>query len=274
MEKIVLVTGSSSGIGEAIANLLVDKGWTVYASARKPEAVEHLVAKGAKALALDVTSEESVKAAISQIECKSGKLDVLVNNAGYGVTGVFEYINDTKAKQQMDVNVFGLARVTRNALPLLRNANGARIINISSIAGHVSMPLGGWYSASKFAVEALCDSLRGELYAQNIKVISIQPGPITTKFGDVAKEEMVIPEPDGVYDTIVANALKWLDGDFKKDAGGAPIDVANVVCKAIEAKNPKARYRVTKVAKFLVIAKRYMTTRKLDKLFINRMGLK
>lgn len=271
--KTVLVTGASSGIGKAIAKLLTMQGWKVYASARNTNAVSELVELGAKAIQLDVTSEASVKSAVLQITNISGKLDAVINNAGYGVTGVFEYISDEKAKRQLEVNVFGLARVIRLTLPLLRASGGGRIVNISSIAGHVSMPLGGWYSASKFAVEALNDSLRGELYSQNIKVVSIQPGPITTNFGEVAKDEMVLPEKDGVYDKIVENALKWLDGDFKKKAGGKPEDVAKVVLKSLNAKNPKARYRVTKTAKMLVWLKGLNTSKSLDRLLIRKMGL-
>ncbi len=142
MRKVVLITGSSSGIGDAIARFLLQQNYKVYASARNIDNLDSLKKLGASVLTLDVTHEESIKNVINEVKRNEGKLDVLINNVGYGQFGVFEYINDEQARRQMDVNVFGLASAIRSALPLLRQSNDARIINISSIAGKVSLPFG------------------------------------------------------------------------------------------------------------------------------------
>lgn len=272
--KTVLITGTSSGIGKAIALTLLERGWKVYATARNLDAVEDLRIKGAIPIVVDVVNQASIDHATHLVKADAGKLDALINNAGFGLFGIFEYINDDLAKEQFEVNLFGVARMIRSCLPLLRNAKNARIINISSIAGKVTVPFGAWYSASKFALEAISDSLRIELHGQNIKVISIQPGPIESNFGKVTRQRLVGPDGASVYDKEVACALKFMDTDFGSSSNGEAVDVAHVVCKALETKNPKPKYRVTKIAKLLTVVRWIMCDKKLDALFLKKLKLK
>lgn len=272
--RTVLITGSSSGIGNALAKYLLNKGWKVYASARNLADIDELQSLGAHTLVLDVTNQQTIDDAVSFITQDAGKLDAVINNAGFGLFGVFEYISDEMARKQLETNVLGLANVVRSTLPLLRNSDAGRIVNISSIAGIVSLPLGAWYSVSKFAVEAISDSLRMELVSQNIKVISIQPGPVSSNFGEVTRKKMVIPEPDGVYDTVIKNALAFFNKDFQKKGHAQPEDVAHVVWKALTTKNPKTRYRITSTAYALVLLKWLLPDKWLDAIFINKIKLK
>ena len=165
-----LVTGASSGIGEETARELQKRGFTVYAAARRVERMAGLKADGINVLKMDVTDEKSVKAGIAKILKETGRVDVLINNAGYGSYGSVEDVPIAEAKYQFDVNVFGLALVTQLVLPHMREKRSGRIINISSIGGRIYEPLGGWYHATKFAVEGLSDSMRVELKPFGIKV--------------------------------------------------------------------------------------------------------
>lgn len=272
--KTVLITGTSSGIGDALARYLLDKGWKVYASARNVSDLEALKSIGAYTLQLDVTDQQTIDMAVAAITEDSGKLDAVINNAGFGLFGVFEYISDEMARKQLETNVLGLAKVVRSTLPLLRNSGAGRIVNISSLAGIVSLPLGAWYSVSKFAVEAISDSLRMELASQNIKVISIQPGPVSSNFGQVTRKKMVIPEPDGIYDKLIKNALSFFNKDFQKKNHAQPTEVAHVVWKALTAKKPKARYRITLTTHVMVAIKWLLPDTWLDAIFIRKIKLK
>lgn len=272
--KTILITGTSSGIGNAMAKFLLDKGWKVYATARNEADLEELKKLGASTMELDVTNQDTIDKVISFITEESGKLDAVINNAGFGLFGVFEYISDEMARKQLETNVLGLAKVVRSTLPLLRNSGAGRIVNISSIAGIVSLPLGAWYSVSKFAVEAISDSLRMELVSQNIKVISIQPGPVSSNFGQVTRKKMVIPEPDGVYDKVIKNALIFFNSDFQKKDHAQPEDVAAVVWKSLTARNPKTRYRITPTAYGMAALKWLLPDKWLDAIFIRKIKLK
>lgn len=273
-QKTVLVTGSSSGIGFAAAHYLLSKGCKVYATARRVEDLKELEQVGASTFALDVTLQETIDAVVTRIQQENGHLDAVINSAGFGLFGIFEYISDDMIQKQLETNVLGLARVIRSTLPLLRKSGGGRIVNISSIAGIVSLPLGAWYSVSKFAVEAISDSLRMELASQNIKVISIQPGPVTSNFGQVTRKKMVIPEPDGVYDTVIKNAMNFFNSDFQKKERAKPEQVAKLIFKALMAKNPKTRYRITPTAWFMVFIKWLLPDKWLDAIFIKQVKLK
>lgn len=273
-KKAVLITGTSSGIGNAIAKYLLEHHWKVYATARSVEDLADLQKLGAITLTLDVTRQETIDEVIEFIEEENGKLDAVINNAGFGLFGVFEYISDEMIQKQLETNVIGLARVIRSSLPLLRASGAGRIVNISSIAGIVSLPLGAWYSVSKFAVEAISDSLRMELASQNIKVISIQPGPVSSNFGQVTRKKMVIPEPDGVYDKVIKNALNFFNSDFQKKEHAKPEEVARLIHKALEAKHPRTRYRITPTAWLMVLIKWILPDKWLDSIFIRQVKLK
>ena len=182
-KKVALVTGSSSGIGYDAAIQLNEKGFTVYGAARRMDLLKTLVDKGINILSLDVTKGDSIHACIESIIAKEGRIDVLVNNAGYGSFGAVEDVPMAEARRQMEVNVFDLARMSQLVLPYMRKQKTGRIINITSIAEKVLTPFGGWYHATKFAVECLSDCMRMELKDKGIKVILVEPGGIKTDWG-------------------------------------------------------------------------------------------
>ncbi|MFB6319330.1 SDR family oxidoreductase [Saccharicrinis sp. FJH54] len=274
MSKAVLITGCSSGIGRATAELLLRKGYIVYATARKPETINDLKNKGAVTMHLDVTDLSSVIKAINRIEADGVQLFGLVNNAGYGQMGPIEETTEEMAFNQINTNVLGLASVTRHALPLIRKHAEGFVVNVSSIAGKVSMPLSGWYCASKFAVEALSDALRLEVGQFGIKVITIEPGPIRTMFGETAYSSADHVPDSSVYKSMIIRLTGWSKNTLSDRVAGKPHDVANIIYKAIQKRNPRARYRVTLIARFLHILRKYASDRLMDFMFRKQMGIK
>src|ERR1700761_8901588 len=196
---VALVTGASSGIGEATAQRLHGLGYVVYGLARRVNRMAGLDRIGIRTLAVDVTDEQATTAAIEQIVAEQGRIDVLVNNAGYGSYGALEDVPLSEARYQFEVNVFGLARLIQLVLPPIRRQGSARIINIPSIGGKIYEPLGDWYHAAKFAVEGLSDSLRVELRPFGIDVVIIEPGPIRTEWSEIAREKLLASSAAGAY---------------------------------------------------------------------------
>jgi short-subunit dehydrogenase len=274
MSKAVLITGCSSGIGRATAELLLQKGFSIYATARTPETISDLKNKGATTLKLDVTDVSTIKSVISKIEDDGVQLFGLINNAGFGQMGPIEEITEEQAFQQMNTNVLGLASVTRHALPLIRKHKEGFVVNISSIAGRVSMPLSGWYCASKFAVEALSDALRLEVGQFGVKVIVIEPGPIRTMFGETAYSSTDHIPDSSVYKQMVLKLTGWSKDTLSDRVAGKPHDVAHVIYHAIQRRNPRARYRVTLIAKLLYLLRKFASDRMMDFLFRKQMGIK
>lgn len=272
--KAILITGCSSGIGRATAELFLEKGFRVYATARKIESITDLKDKGAVILPLDVTKKESVIKAMDKIVTDRVQLFGLVNNAGFGQLGPIEETTEDQAFNQMNTNVLGLASVTRHALPLMRKHKEGFVINVSSIAGKVSMPFSGWYSASKFAVEALSDALRIEVGQFGIKVVSIEPGPVRTSFGNVAYASTDHIADDSVYKPMIERLSVWSKKTLRDRVAGQPKDVSKVIFKVISKKNPRPRYRVTKLAKFLYVLRTISCDRMMDFIIRKQMGLK
>src|SRR6266571_7453627 len=182
VSRAVLITGCSTGIGRATAEQLAARGWTVYATARRPESIRDLAGRGCKTLALDVCDEASMRAAVETVERAEGAVGVLVNNAGYGQEGAFEEVPMAEVRRQFETNVFGLVRLTQLVLPAMRRQGWGRIVNISSMGGKVVFPGGGFYHGTKFALEAISDVLRYELRPFGIDVVVIEPGFIRTGF--------------------------------------------------------------------------------------------
>ena len=246
----VLITGCSTGIGRATAERLARKGLTVYATARRVESIADLEQAGCKTLALDVTDEASMQAAVRAVEEADGPLLALVNNAGYSQSGAVETIPMDDLRRQFETNVFGLVRMCQLVLPGMRREGRGRIVNISSMGGRLVFPGGGAYHGTKFAVEAISDALRFEVRGFGIHVSIIEPGLIRTSFGDTAHDS--VPEQDGPYGKFNAAVAKTTaeayNGPMAK-LGAGPEAVAKVIEKAITARKPRTRYPVTASAR-------------------------
>lgn len=264
--RIALVTGASSGIGGAAVLRLMEAGFTVYAAARRVDRMADLEKAGARILALDVTDDAGNAAAIDTIIAESGRLDVLINNAGYGSYGSLEEVPLDEARRQFDVNLFGLARLTQLALPHMRAQRSGRIINISSVGGRIYTPFGAWYHATKFAVEGLSDALRTEVAPFGIDVTIIQPGPIRTEWNTIARDSMLSVSGDGPY----GRAARAQHAAFQRiDEGrssGTPEDVAAAIVRAATARRPKTRDAVPGNAKIIVGARRVLSDRVFDRI--------
>lgn len=253
----VLVTGCSSGIGAAIADLLVKAGHTVYATARRPESLSGLRAAGAHVLALDVTSEESMAAAVKAVEEEHGHIGTLVNNAGYGEYGTIEETELDKVRAMFETNVFGLARMCQLALPAMRAARAGRIVNIGSMGGRLTWPVGGYYHATKYAVEAISDALRNEVRQFGIHVSLVEPGLIRTGFEETAMSSDAHATQEGSpYAALLATSASITSGGYANPVLAAgPEAVAKVVLKAVEARSPRSRYVVTPAARAAITAR-------------------
>ena len=266
-EQVILVTGCSSGIGRAIALEGVRRGHRVFATARNRadladlERPEKLVG-----LALDVTDPVSIRSAVEEVLSRAGRIDALVNNAGYGQYGSVEDVSAEEWRAQFDVNFFGAIEMTRAALPAMRARRAGTVVMVSSVAGKVAIPFAAPYSATKHALEAVADSLRVELSAFGIRVVLVEPGPIATRFGERARSGVasMLGRP-GPYRELYTGAERAMGGDFSK-GGGTSEDVARVVLKAIESARPRARYAVTAMAKLLIPLTRVLPDRWIDAL--------
>lgn len=264
--RAVLVTGCSSGIGRATAERLARGGWTVYASARRLESVAAL--DGCRPLQLDVTEEASMRAAVAQIGREAGAVGVLVNNAGYSQSGAVESVSLDEARRQIETNVFGLVRLAQLVLPGMRAQRWGRIVNVSSMGGELTFPGGGWYHASKHALEALSDALRFEVQGFGIDVVVIQPGLIRTSFAEAAVGS--IEQADGPYAQFNAAVGAATAGAYEsglaRALGGHPDTVAKAIERAVTAQRPRTRYRVTPSAGLFMTLRRLLPDRAWDAL--------
>jgi NAD(P)-dependent dehydrogenase (short-subunit alcohol dehydrogenase family) len=268
---VAIVTGASSGIGDVVCQLLQANGFQVYAAARRLELMEHLTDVGARVVALDVTDDESMTALVERVLAEAGRVDVLVNNAGYGSYGAVEDVPMDEARHQFEVNVFGLARLTQLVLPHMRRQRSGRIINISSVGGKIHEPLGGWYHATKFAVEGLSDSLRMEVASFGIRVVLVEPGAIRTEWAAIAAQHVRESSADGPYAAQARQVAAVLDaGSGPAARGSGPGVVADAVLKAATARRPRPRYVVGLGARPILAARRLLTDRGFDRLL--RLG--
>ncbi len=267
--KVILITGASSGIGFDAARQLAGQGHKVYAAARRVEKMEALKEYGVVPLFLDVTDEESCSAAVQQVLDAEGRIDVLVNNAGFGFYGAVENVEMEDARRQLDVNVFGLASLCRKVLPAMRAQGSGRIINIASVAGHFSMTFGGWYCVSKYSVEALSDALRMEVKTFGIDVSIIDPSAIRTPWGLIAADNLESCSAGTVYETRAAAQT----AAFRKYFGGnyfsGPSAVTKAISKAVNARRPRVRYYAGRGARTLVFLHAVLPARWWDYL-VNR----
>jgi NAD(P)-dependent dehydrogenase (short-subunit alcohol dehydrogenase family) len=268
--RAVLITGCSTGIGRATAERLAKReGWTVYATARRLESIEDLARSGCKTLALDVTDEHSMRAAVEQVEQAEGAVWALINNAGYSQSGALESVPMEQLRAQFETNVFGLVRMCQLVLPKMRERRDGRIVNLSSMGGRLTFPGGGAYHATKYAVEALSDVLRFEVSGFGIHVVLIEPGLIRTQFGEAAVGSMSEIEDDGPYtkfNTAVAATTAGAYSGPLARLGARPEAVAKTIETALTKSHPRARYPVTASARLMLGLRKVLPDRGWDAL--------
>jgi len=243
-QKVILITGASSGIGYDTAVRLAGEGHKVYGAARRVERMEPLREHGVVPLKMDVTDDASVVAGVAAVIEAEGRIDVLVNNAGFGYFGAVENVSMDEARRQLDVNVFGMARLTQLVLPYMRQQHSGRIINISSIAGRMVFYFGGWYHVSKYAVEALSDALRMEVQPFGIDVVLIEPGGIKTNWGIIAAEHLSASSAGTVYEDAANHEAEILRKAYSNDILSSPSVISKRISRAVHARKPRARYTV------------------------------
>jgi NAD(P)-dependent dehydrogenase (short-subunit alcohol dehydrogenase family) len=269
LSKVALITGASAGIGKATARLLAGKGYTVYAAARRVEKMRDLEEDGIKLLSMDVTDNDSMEQGVNQILENDNRIDVLVNNAGYGSYGALEDVPLSEARYQFEVNIFGLARLIQLVLPGMRGRRSGRIINISSIGGRFGEPHGGWYHATKFALEGLSDSLRMELKEFNIDVVVIQPGAIKTEWSEIARKKLLETSGKSAY-AILARKHAGLLAKADK-MGSNPDVIARITLKAVRSRKPKTRYAAGAGAGTALFLGRILSDRMFDRFMLRIM---
>ncbi|WP_105615458.1 oxidoreductase [Vallitalea okinawensis] len=265
-KRVALVTGASSGIGFDAAIELKNKGFTVYGAARRVEKLKELASKGVKTIQLDVTIEESMINCVDAIVKEEGRIDILVNNAGYGSYGAIEDVPMEEARRQIEVNVFGLARMSQLVLPYMRKNKFGRIINISSMGGKIYTSFGGWYHATKFAVEALSDCMRLEVEEFGIDVVLVEPGGIKTDWGIIAADNLKKASKGGAYQKSASKSADSMKKMYSGNSLSDPKIIANAIVKAATARKPKTRYLLGFGAKPSVFLRRILSDRMFDRI--------
>ena len=271
---IILVTGASSGIGYESAILLARKGHKVYGAARRVERMEPLREYGVTPVSLDVTSEESLQACVSQILAAEGRLDVLVNNAGYGSFGAIENVTLEEARRQLEVNVFGMARLIQLVLPSMREHGYGRIVNVGSVVGRLVLPFGGWYHVSKYSVEALSDALRIELKPFGIDVALIEPGGIDTEWGHITADHLEASSTGTPYAEPACSEARMLRWAYDRHFLSNPSVVSRAIGRAVGARHPRHRYHPGFGSRSLLWFHALLPTRWWDALMRFSIGLR
>lgn len=271
-QKIVLITGVSSGMGKETALLLAKEGYRVYGTARNTEHMKDLEKAGVSLLSIDVTDEESMSSGIQKLLQAEGRVDILINNAGYGSYGAIEDVDLSEARHQFEVNLFGLARMIQLVLPSMRENRYGKIINISSMGGRISAPFGGWYHATKYALEGFSNCLRMETKPFGIDVILIEPGVIQSKWSSHAIESLRSASGKGAYKGSANQVAEALTRQYSGKQLSSPQLIATTISKALRRKNPKTRYLVGYGAKLSVIVSRLVSDRTFDRIISKVMS--
>lgn len=272
MSKVILITGASSGMGKDAAIQLIKEGHKVYTAARRIEKMKDLEEMGGFPLKMDVSKDQEVQNVVDQIIQEQGKIDVLWNNAGYGLYGAVENVSIQKAKKQFDVNLFGLANLTQKVIPYMRKATKGTIINTSSMGGKMYTPLGAWYHATKHAVEGFSDCLRLDVKQFNINIVVLEPGLIATEFGNVLYQPMLDNSKNTPYEKManaIGNATKE---NYEKPNGSSPTSViSRTILKIVNSNKPNTRYRVGKWAKLMVWMRVYLGDKMFDNIIMSQV---
>lgn len=268
--KIVLITGASSGIGKETAKELIKDEHIVYCAARSLDKMNDLKKIGGHPIELDITKHETITECVDKIIKEQGRIDVLFNNAGFGLYGSVEETNIDDARYQFEVNLFGLGRLTQLVLPYMREKKSGTIINTSSVGGKIYTPLGAWYHATKHAVEGWSDCLRLEVKPFGINVVIIEPGFISTSFGSVLYEPLLERSGNGPYKKLALAVAKGIRAQNEKTSS-PPSVIAKTVVKAINATNPKTRYAAGKFAKPLILMRKWLSDKLYDRLIMSQV---
>ena len=270
-QKIILITGASSGIGKCAAEALLRKGHLVYAAARRVERMSDLEKAGAILLKMDVTDEKSVAEGVSRVLSEQGRIDVLVNNAGYGYFGALETVPLEEARAQFDVNVFGLASLCQAVLPQMRAQGGGRIVNVASMAGHFCEPRGGWYHASKYSVVALSECMRMEVKPFGVKVMLVEPGMIRSSWCDIAMDNLEACSAGTVYGSGAARHSKVFRWAYARFAT-KPEVIADAIAKASTSRRPRLHYRRGMGSTLLPVLSKILPSRCFDNILLSIFG--
>ncbi|MCP3462775.1 oxidoreductase [Bradyrhizobium sp. CCGUVB23] len=270
-KKTALVTGASSGMGKEIAKRLIKDGFQVYVAARHVDKMDDLVKLGARALRMDISKEAEIKAAVDTILGEGNGVDVLVNNAGFGLYGPVEDVSIEEARYQFEVNLFGAARLTQLLLPKMREKGAGTIVNITSMGGKIYTLLGAWYHATKHALEGWSDCLRLELAPFGIEVVVVEPGLIETGFGDVVANGLLKRSGTGHYAKLTQAVAKSTRDAYGQGRGTDPSVIANVVSKAVREAKPRTRYVAGKYAQPMIKMRAWLGDRMFDRVIMSQM---
>jgi short-subunit dehydrogenase len=270
-KKVILITGASSGMGKETAKVLIQQGHIVYTVARRIDQMQDLKALGGHPIQMDVTKESDIVNVVDTVIKEQGKIDVLWNNAGYGLFGSVEDVPIEEARQQFEVNLFGLAAITQKVLPHMRKANSGAIINTSSMGGKMYTPMGAWYHATKHAVEGFSDCMRLELKPFNINVVVLEPGIIVTEFGDVVLKNITKFSSKGAYAALTNKLVAATKKMYDSGQGSKATVISDTVTKIVNAQKPKTRYRVGLWAKPMVWLRIYLGDRLFDKIVMSQV---
>ena len=271
MKKVILITGASSGMGKETAKRLIKQGHSVYTVARRIDLMKDLEQLGGHPLQMDVTNETAIQTVLETIIQKEGKIDVLWNNAGFGLYGSVEDVPMEEARRQFEVNIFGLATLTQKVIPFMRKANRGTIINTSSMGGKMYTPMGAWYHASKHALEGFSDCLRLELKEFNINVVILEPGIIETEFGEVMLDNITKYSGKTIYSGITNKLVAATKAMYANGGGSKPAIIAETISKIVQSDKPKTRYRVGKWAKPMVWMRIFLGDRIFDKVVMSQV---
>ena len=271
MKKVILITGASSGIGKDTALSLIKEGYVVYGVARRLEMMQDIIQAGGYAFKMDILKERNIDDVVNQILKEQNRIDILINNAGYGLWGAVETISIDEAKRQFDVNIFGLAYLTKKIIPIMRKQKSGKIINMSSMGGKVYTPFGAWYHATKYALEGWSDCLRIELKSFGVDVILIEPGVIKTEFQDVMMDSTVERSIGTPYEKKLKALEKATQEMYARGIGSPASTITKLIIKAINSHNPKRRYVGGLFAKPMLFIKKWFGDKMYEKAIMSQI---